>query len=136
MNENYISREIASAISAEKIAGFFETPLGQMVLRGGERVLREFKFSLLVDGSDSLGDSQDDRILLQGVVDCAFIEDVGITIVDFKSDRVTEKTLPDAVLRYSMQVKTYANELKRIYKLPVKTAQMYIFELNKFATVI
>ena len=74
-------------------------------------------------------------MLLQGVVDCALIEADGITIIDFKTDFVTEETLTDLVDRYRMQVQTYADALSRIYQKPVKESYLYFFRLNRFVSV-
>ena len=68
---------------------------------------------------------------MQGVVDCALLEDDGITVVDFKTDRVTEETVDAAVLRYSDQVQTYANALSRIFELPIKAKALHFFAINK-----
>ena len=135
ISEGYITKELATAISAEQIAAFFATELGQLVVEGGNQVLREFKFSLLVDSEENSAGCTEDRILLQGVVDCALIENDGITVIDFKSDRITDKMLPEAVDRYRLQVKTYAKALEKIYGLPVKSAMLYFFQLNQFVSV-
>ena len=123
-------------ISAEQIATFFQTDFGKRLIREKENVLREFKFSLLVDSCLDVENGSDDQILLQGVVDCAIIDEDGIIILDFKSDRITESTLDGAVERYGEQVKAYAKALSRIYQLPVKSAQLYFFQLNKFVAII
>jgi len=133
--EGYISPEYAEKIVPEHIASFFASELGLRLLSDKEKVLREFKFSLLVnDGSIANADA-DDKILLQGVVDCALIEEDGITIIDFKSDRVTETTLSGTVEKYATQLRTYADALARIYKLPIKAAYLYFFCLDSFVTV-
>ena len=73
--------------------------------------------------------------MLQGVVDCAMIEADGITILDFKTDYVTEQTLPELTDRYRMQVQTYAQAMSRIYQKPIKAAYLYFFRLNRFVSV-
>ena len=74
-------------------------------------------------------------MLLQGVVDCALLEEDGITIVDFKTDYVTEETLDTLVSRYRPQVETYAHALGRIYRQRIKASYLYFFHLNRFVTV-
>ena len=37
--------------------------------------------------------AEDGKILMQGVVDCAIIEDDGVTVLDFKSDYVKSKEI-------------------------------------------
>ena len=68
-------------------------------------------------------------------MDCALLEEDGITILDFKTDQVTEKTLSDAVQRYTTQVQTYGEALSRIYEMPVKKKYLYFFRLGRFVEV-
>lgn len=97
--------------------------------------LREFKFSILDDAS-LYGDSVDgEQVLLQGVVDCALIEPDGITIIDFKSDHVTDETLAVIAEKYSSQVQTYGRAISRIFELPVKNKYLYFFRLGQFVSI-
>ena len=73
--------------------------------------------------------------MLQGVVDCALVESDGITVVDFKTDKVTEDTLPERTDHYRPQVLAYADALRRIYKLPIKQAVLHFFHLNRTVDV-
>ena len=74
--------------------------------------------------------------MLQGVVDCAIIEPDGVTVVDFKTDFVTEQTLSDLTTKYKAQVLTYAQALSKIYKMPVKSAKLYFFHMDQFVDII
>ena len=76
-----------------------------------------------------------EQILLQGVVDCALVEKDGITVVDFKTDYVTDATLPEVLARYRPQVDTYSRALERIYEMPVKGTCLYFFHLKKLIAV-
>ena len=69
------------------------------------------------------------------VVDCAVLEEDGITILDFKTDRVTKETLPAVAERYQTQVRTYAEAMERIYGKPVKGAFLYFFHMDTFAQI-
>ncbi len=135
VQEHLISPEDAALVNCEKLAVFFATPLGRR-LQGSKEVLREFKFSILDDASKYYPGAAGEQILLQGVVDCALIEEDGITVVDFKTDYVTEDTLPAVAEKYSAQVKAYADALTRIYQKPVKSALLYFFALDRFVDVI
>ena len=114
---------------------FFCTDIGKK-LQSGAEVIREFKFSLLEDGSVYDETLLDDRILLQGVVDCAIIEPDGITVIDFKTDYVTKDSVTQVAEQYHMQVKTYANALSKIYKKNINSAMLYFFKINEFVTVL
>ena len=129
--QGFLKREQAEAVKCEKIAAFFATDVGRK-LRSGSECLREFKFSILDEGSKYGEGLEGEKVLLQGVVDCALLEPDGITIVDFKTDRVTEATAPDRSELYRPQLETYAEALSRIYELPVKQKLLYFFQLDKF----
>jgi len=90
---------------------------------------------LLDDAAKYYPDAKDEQILLQGVVDCAIIEDDGITVIDFKTDYVTEETVDQVADSYKMQVRTYASAMERIYQKPVKARLLYFFALNRFVDV-
>ena len=49
---------------------------------------REFKFSILMPAADYGPGLEGEEVLLQGVVDCWFDGLEGITVLDFKSDRI------------------------------------------------
>jgi len=97
--------------------------------------LREFKFSIL-DDAKKYGDASDgDEILLQGVVDCAIIDESGITVLDFKTDRVTSDTLAQVTDSYRLQVKAYANALSRIFGKEIQASYLYFFRISQFISV-
>ena len=125
-----LTHEQAEMVAPNRIVNFFSSPIGK-ALSAHRNVLREFKFSLLVDAQKYYPDVKDEQILLQGVIDCAMIDSDGITVVDFKTDRVTEDTLPDVTQRYSQQVQAYKEALQKMYDLPVKNACLYFFSIGK-----
>ena len=134
VSKRFITEEQGSLVNCEKIARFFGSEIGKK-LRSGTSYIREFKFSIL-DDAGSYGESlEGEEVLLQGVVDCALLEEDGITLLDFKTDYVTEETLPSLVERYRPQVETYAHALSRIYQKKVKKAYLYFFHLDRFVEV-
>ena len=133
--EGFLTAEQGSWINCRKIAAFFTSEFGKK-LCSAESVIREFKFSVLDDGVRYDPDLVGEKVLLQGVVDCAVIDDDGITVIDFKTDYVTEETLADRTRHYAPQVEAYAQALERIYQKPVKEAVLYFFHLNRFVNVL
>ena len=134
VQQGIVLAEAAEVVDCGALADFFATPLGYQV-RTQENVLREFKFSILDDGASYGDDLENEKILLQGVVDCAIIEDDGITVIDFKTDRVKEETLEMAVDRYRDQVEAYADALQRIFNKNIKKACLYFLRLNRFVDI-
>lgn len=126
-----VKPETGAMVAPGQIAAFFATDIGKK-LRSGAPHIREFKFSILDDGEKYGEGLEGEQVLLQGVVDCALLEEDGITVLDFKTDRVTEQTLPQAVERYRIQLETYADALSRIYEKQVKQKLLYFFHLGRF----
>ena len=129
--QGFLTEEQAEMVRPEKITAFFDSPIGRK-LRDGTDYLREFKFSILDDGQHYDPDLVGEQVLLQGVVDCALLEADGITVVDFKTDYVTEETVEAVAARYRVQVDTYADALRRIYGKPIKEIYLYFFGLDRF----
>ena len=130
----FLTTDQAQAADTEKLERFFSTEIGRK-LYGGVPHLREFKFSILDDGTGYDASLTGERVLLQGVVDCALLEADGITVIDFKTDYVREENLKDVISRYRMQVQTYADALQRIYQQPIKARYLYLFHLDRFVSV-
>lgn len=129
-----ISEEQAKMLNCEKISCFFRTDLGKK-LQTSQNVLREFKFSILDDGSRYAEGMTSEQVLLQGVVDCAILENDGITIIDFKTDFVTGDTIGKKADQYRAQVMAYANAMARIYGKKVKEVWLYFFHMGKAVIV-
>lgn len=128
----FLDSDMVQRVDCRGISAFFQTELGS-ALRAGVPCIREFKFSILDDGSRYAVGLEGEKVLLQGVVDCAILEEDGIILLDFKTDRVTEETLPQVVERYRPQVEAYAKALERIYEKTVKSRLLYFFHIGRFA---
>ena len=112
--------EEAEAVDTGAILKLFTSPLGK-AMREAKVLRREFRFTLLADAADYFeGAGGEDQLLLQGVVDCFFVEDGEITVVDYKTDRVTADGAKERAERYRGQLETYAKALRRITGLPVR----------------
>jgi ATP-dependent helicase/nuclease subunit A len=131
---NLLTTEQAEMIDPGRIVGFIKSSFGRR-LQEHTNILREFKFSLFVDAKEYYPDVDNERILLQGVVDCAMIDPDGIAVVDYKTDRITEEMLPDMILRYKDQIRAYQYALERIYNLPVKEVYLYFFSIGKLISI-
>lgn len=134
VQQEFLTSGQAALVDCGRIARFFETPLGRR-LQTGKQVLREFKFSILEPGEDYDPDLAGEQILLQGVVDCCLLEPDGITVLDFKTDRIGSDGGASLARRYGPQVRAYGRALERIYGLPVKRLLLYLFSGERFLSV-
>ncbi len=85
--EGFLTSQQGEAVPPEVPAAFFASELGRQLLAARE-VHREFKFSILMPAADYGPGLEGEEVLLQGVVDCWFDGLEGITVLDFKSDRI------------------------------------------------
>ncbi len=136
--EAYLTQEQAESVDPDKILRFFHSPLGER-LRKSADIRRELKFSLPVspdvytDGLSALKKPEgDDAILLQGVLDCCFLENGAYVIVDFKTDAATDKAR--ALARYKPQLAAYAHALARVTGKPVRECVLYLFSTGETAS--
>jgi len=134
IEKGFLTPEQGEAVDPGKLQRFFSSEIGEK-LCSGVPYLREFKFSILDSGTQYDPSLDGEQVLLQGVVDCALLEADGITVIDFKTDYVTENTLSEVVSRYRQQVQTYADALQRIYEQPIKARYLYLFHLDRFINV-
>jgi len=115
-----ISEDFAKQISTESIYQFFSSTLGKR-LKSSRNVAREVKFFLEVPVSELMSEYReiDEKILLQGVVDCYFEEDEKIIIIDYKTGKVHDQ--------HKKQLEFYKHALEKI--LDKKVAESYIVSL-------
>ena len=79
---------------------------------------------------------EEDLTLIQGIIDVFWIEDDGITVLDYKTDRVD--TAQELIDRYATQLKLYADALERVFaarKMKVKEILIYSFRLEKLISI-
>ena len=131
VRQGFLTGKQGEMVDCRAISRFFQTEPGRKLMMGTP-CIREFKFSILDDASRYGDDIRGEQVLLQGVVDCALLEEDGITVIDFKTDRVTEETLPMVIDRYRPQVLTYGDALSRIYKKRIKGQYLYFFRMDRF----
>jgi ATP-dependent helicase/nuclease subunit A len=106
-----------------------------MRLVSGAECIREYKFSILDPASNYAEGLEGEQVLLQGVVDCAILDPDGITVIDFKTDRVTEETVLEAVERYRPQVMAYSSALGRIFEMDICERYLYFFSIGKYVSI-
>ena len=116
----------AEAVDAEAIAAFLRSPLAARI-RNAEKVWREYRFALLMPAERYAMGAEGEEMLLQGVADCVFEEDGALTVVDFKTDRVTEEETLQRAELYRSQLQAYSDALSRIMEKPVSQRVLYFF---------
>ncbi len=96
-------------------------------LRSACEVFREYPFTVLLPAAVLEPTAcEGDTVLLQGVVDCFFAEkDGSLTVVDFKTDRVSGAEVARRAEEYRVQLETYSAALERVLERPVGRRILY-----------
>ena len=121
-----LTPEQAAAVDVPALERFLTSPLAEEI-RGGRNVLREYRFTLLMEArAYDPRASAEDAMLLQGVVDCCFETESGLTVVDFKTDRVeTAAEVRNRAESYRPQLEAYSQALEQVLEKPVVRRALY-----------
>lgn len=110
-------------VSLKKIRQFFGTEIGQRLLKS-EKIRREWSFNLLIE---------EEGTLLQGVIDCAFMENDEWILLDYKTDRIEDENA--FIQRYTLQMQWYAKALERITGKKVHEVWLCALSTGRFYAV-
>lgn len=127
--DGYLTPLQRDAVQPERLTAFFDSWLGQELLSACE-VDREFKFSLLVPAETYFPNVEGEEVLLQGVIDAWFDDGTGITVIDFKSDRIISGGEDAAAERHRSQIEAYSQALEQILNRPVKRKVLWFFSTD------
>ncbi len=132
VNTRKLTPEQAAAIPKDYVTGFFNSSLYARI-ENSEKVMRERKFTVYVPLSfanpELETDFSDERVLIQGVIDCAFFEDGELVVLDYKTDRV--KSADELVNRYLRQLEIYKIAAEQSFGVRVKETLLYSLYLGE-----
>lgn len=131
---DYLSPEEYGLLNQEKLQKFLDSPLGQLFAKAykentlyrEQHFMQEVEYEKLFpeDGGDNV-----EKVILQGIIDAFIMEDDGIILVDYKTDRVKDgKELRN---RYQKQIDLYSEALEQILGKKVKRRVLYSFSLGE-----
>ena len=127
VSRGLMTRAEADAVDPARISAFFSSDIGRRACAAKElRKEAPFTFRTEKDGRG---------IMVQGTIDCCFIEDGSWVLVDYKSNYVDYMNLDDAFEHlkesYIPQLALYREALEKITGIPVKEAVLYLFSIGQ-----
>lgn len=115
----------AAAVDTEKLLRYYRSDLVRRMLESG-KVYREVPFEAAFPAAGlGLHPDSGEPVILQGMIDCYFEEDGGITLVDYKTDFYRHKE--ELAEKYRVQLELYARAIEKITKKIVKHKILYLF---------
>ena len=139
VEKHFLTQEEADSVNRQDLLRLFRSPLG-VRMRNAEKCRREFRFSLLCNACEFYPEREkkadDEKILLQGVIDCCLEEDDGIVLIDYKTDRVTKgRETAERAQYYLPQLEAYTKALIRIFAKPVKERLLVFLDNGEIVSV-
>ena len=130
-DKNAIDEDVFKEIDLGKVEAFFRSDIGKRALKAAEegRLSKEKAFTLKTERSGR-------EILVQGVIDCCFEENGGMTLIDYKSSYVRQGRRHDEELErirneYKVQLELYSEAVKKGTGLDVNAAYLYLFNTGE-----
>ncbi|WP_291632630.1 helicase-exonuclease AddAB subunit AddA [Clostridium sp.] len=137
-----MSKEEGKAVRAEKLVKLFKTDLGKRMIKAYDlKVLkREVPFHMEISATDieknlSIEIYGDEKIILQGIIDCYFEENGEIILVDYKTDSVKGGATSSLIEKYKSQLDYYAKALEATLGKQVKESYLYLFSIDEAVEV-
>lgn len=131
---DFLSQEEYGLLNQEKLQKFLDSPLGQLFAKAykentlyrEQHFMQEVEYEKLFpeDGGDNV-----EKVILQGIIDAFLMEEDGIILVDYKTDRV--KDGEELRNRYQKQIDLYSEALEQILGKKVKRRVLYSFSLGE-----
>lgn len=152
---DFLSPEEYGLLNQEKLQKFLDSPLGQLFAKAykentlyrEQHFMQEVEYEKLFPEDGAVGEiteeaAEEDRdeaassnaggvekVILQGIIDAFIMEEEGIILVDYKTDRV--KDGEELRNRYQKQIDLYSEALEQILGKKVKRRVLYSFSLGE-----
>lgn len=129
-----MTQEMADCIIPEEILQFAESKLGRRMADADRRgeLYREQQFVLGISAAQLQPQwSQDEGVLVQGIIDAFFYEEGAMVLADYKTDQIPGKDPMKLAEKYRIQLEYYAKALERMTGKEVKDKMIYSFALGR-----
>ncbi|WP_144553552.1 helicase-exonuclease AddAB subunit AddA [Bacillus sp. X1(2014)] len=136
VNNELLTPEQAAVIDKNLIIQFFDSNLGRRYFNA-KTINREVPFTLSMHARDVYPNwnEEDESVFVQGIIDCIFEDEDGLVLVDYKSDRITDRykggfDQAKIILenRYKMQINLYTRAIEQIWKRKVNERYLFFFD--------
>ncbi|MDR1620451.1 MAG: UvrD-helicase domain-containing protein [Clostridiales bacterium] len=133
--ERLLSLKQCAVIDIGNIIWFLRSPAG-MRLRSAARVERELDFSVELPANELMDTPSSEPVMLQGVLDCCFLENGAWVVLDFKTDyRIAGGNASEAAQGHARQLRLYALALTMLTGLPVKEGHVVMLSYNESVAI-
>jgi len=144
----YVSREDGERVRKNELKAFVKSPLFSEIKRA-RNLHRELRFNVYFDASEFTDKKEkkalleNEKILVQGVIDCLIErEDGSLHLVDYKTDRLSREELSDEALAeerlrrsHTLQLSYYKKAVEQIFGKTPSSVGIYSLHLGREVTL-
>lgn len=130
IEKQILKEEDVDSFLVPKITKYFMCPLGQRMLKA-QKVYREKAFNY----KTYIGDSKD-YMLIQGIIDCYFLEGEEYVLIDYKSDYYSDESdMKNLIQNYTPQLDLYKRAIEELTSKNVRETYIYLFHKNEYVEI-
>ena len=129
-----LTKKEAEGIYAANIVDFFSKGLGSRML-ASPRVERELAFNHRVKANSVFDADTDETLLLQGIIDCCFIEGGEWVLIDYKTDYVPKGGAKEVAMSHAKQLRLYKSALEELTGIHVKECWIHLLSTGESVLV-
>ncbi len=122
IHKEFLPEALARTIRLDHLISFYTSDLGIRLL-SAEKIRREIPFNYAVSLSEVRSEwtGIEEKIIVQGIIDSAFLEDRQWVIIDYKTDYFKDLRQREGIIKgYEIQINLYAKALTALTGVPVK----------------
>jgi ATP-dependent helicase/nuclease subunit A len=133
VNRKFLPLEYARLVDRDAVQWFLQSELGTLIRANHANLIREVPFALMhpADDCPSSGDPADE-IMIRGRIDLLIPAPAGLTIVDYKTDKVSGPDLDQRVEAYSRQMRFYAEAIRKVARREITAIYLVFLSPRRF----
>ncbi len=136
LSTSLMNTQELDVLDEKAVVSFLGSSVGKRLLASNQ-IYKEYEFSILKTAGELYDDvpelAENEQIVVQGKLDCAFVENGKAILIDYKTDNITDEDV--FVSAYAGQLSIYAQAMEECTGLPVSEIYIYSFKLKKFICV-
>jgi len=138
LRERYLTADERAALDVRALSAFWASALGRKIRAHAQEVRRELPFTarfspaelVEITGAKPETGLAQEYVIVQGVADLVVLQPHEIWLVDFKTDEIGARELPEKIKAYRPQLLLYASALEKIFARKVTLRALHFLATN------
>jgi ATP-dependent helicase/nuclease subunit A len=136
VKKEILEEEVSEIVNDRNIIKFCLSDIGQRMFNS-QRIKQEmpFNYNYQSDTIRKEWENTNETLMVQGIIDCCFIEDGKWVVIDYKTDIDKNIEKSELFSGYQNQIRFYKEALEELSGIMVKEAGLYFLSLNKYIKI-